>query len=375
MSGKQQHYLPQFHQRRFGIEPRNKKTWVWRLDKKSGKPEQVDPADEAVIDHYYTVTLEDGTTANHADDVLGRFESDAAPVIERIVKSATYKITGRDVQALLFYIVTLKNRTPQAREALNENDRRANEMLLEAMLSDRERYHRTMAKDGKSPEETEAMRLKMLVDLQAGDIVMESTPDREIALMLIAVEDIARKLFDEIGIICLRLPADSKVGFVTSDHPVAHYDPAPESPEAGVSFMSSPQSITLIALDPRLALLLVQDNPQQWLSPEVDEEDVNEANLLTYAWAQTAIYGPSQFAVTRVRALAKKKPKLMAEFRYRPPRVWIGRGGDPTKGGPVDFSSQFKDRTATRTLYVPSDSLDDPKRNLWPPSAGSAGHR
>jgi len=372
MSGKQQHYLPQFHQRRFGIEPRNKKTWVWRLDKKSGKPEQVNPADEAVIDHYYTVTLDDGTTANHADDVLGRFESDAAPVIERIVKSADYKITGSDVQTLLFYIVTLKNRTPQAREALSENDRRANEMLLEAMLSDREHYHRTMAKDGKSAGDTEAMRLKMLADLEAGEIVMESTPDREIALMLISVEGTARKLFDEIGIICLRVPPDSKVGFVTSDHPVAHYDPTPRSTDAGVGFMSSPQSTTLVTLDPRLALLLVQDNPQQWLSPEVDEDDVDEANLLTYAWARAAIYGPSQFAVTRVRALAKKNRKLMAEFRYRPPRVWIGRGGDPTKGGPVEFSSRFKDRTVTHTFHVPPDSLGDPKRNLWPRGGGSA---
>jgi hypothetical protein len=375
MSGKRQHYLPQFHQRRFGIEPRNKKTQVWRLDKKSGKPERVDPSGEAVIDHYYSVTLEDGTVVDHADNVLGRFESDAAPVIERIVKDPGYRVTGPDVQALLLYIVTLKNRTPRAREGLRESDERANELLFEAMLSDQVRYHRTMAKHDGSSEELESTRLKLLADLRAGEIVVESEPDREVAMMLIAVEGTARKLCEDIGVHCLRVPAESKAVFVTSDHPVAHYDPTPKTPESGVSFMSSPGAVTLVAVDPRLALLLVQDHPQRWADEGIGEDDVNEANLLTYAWAQSAIYGPSQFAVTRVRALAKRNHKLLGEFRYRPPRVWIGRGGDPSKGGPVEFSSRFKDQMATRTFHVAPDSMADESRRVWPrdedPSDGS----
>ena len=98
MPGIQQHYIPQFHLRRFGIEPRNKKTLVWRLDKKSGTPGLVEPVEEAVIEHYYSVALDDGRIADHADDVLGRFESDVAPVIERIVSDRDYRISGRDVR-------------------------------------------------------------------------------------------------------------------------------------------------------------------------------------------------------------------------------------------------------------------------------------
>jgi hypothetical protein len=365
MPGRQQHFIPQFHQRRFGVEPRRKKTLVWRLDKKTGKPERVRPADEAVIRDYYSVMLDDGTIVNHADDALGRFESDVAPVVERIVSDPHYRVTGKDVQTLLFYIVTLKQRTSQAREELRETDERTNELLFEAMLTDSERYHRVMAKTGESRETREASRLKMLKELRAGNIVMETTPEREVALMLISVEDVTRKLYEEIGVICLRVPDDSKKVFITSDHPVAHYDPTPRHDNAGAGYMSSPNAMTAIALDPRLALLLVQGRPQQWADETADEEDIEDINLLTYAWAHNAIYGPSQQTITGVRALAKREPSRLAKFRRRPARVWIGRsaGEDP---GPVAFTSKSKHGTVTGTFHVRASK--DESRQFWPPS-------
>ncbi len=371
MPGREQHYIPQFHQRRFGIEPRDKKTLVWRLDTRTGKPERVRPADEAVKQDYYSVKLEDGTIVNHADDVLGRFESDVAPVIERIVSNPDYRVTGKDVQNLLLYIVTLKQRTPQAREDLRETDERGNELIFEAMLSDRDRYHRIMDKTGDSSEQREATRLKLLEDLRAGEIVMPTSPEREVGLMLIAVEDVARKLYEEIGVICLRVPGDSKSVFVMSDHPVAHYDPTPRHEHAGVGYMSSPNSVTAIAVDPRLALLLVQGHPQQWADEIATEEDIEDINLMTYGWAHNAIYGPSQHAVTEVRSLAKRQPGRSARFRRKPPRVWIGRG--PDGPGPVSFTSRSKHGTVTRTFHVPAAAVDK-SRTFWPPPQEPVGH-
>ena len=114
------------------------------------------------------------------------------------------------------------------------------------------------------------MRLKLVSDVEAGKIGVESHPDTEVAMMLISVEETAEKLYNELGILCMRVPDDTPSVFVTSDHPVAHYDPTPKTPDAGVSYMSSPNSSTLVALDPRLAVLLVQGRPKSWADLEAD---------------------------------------------------------------------------------------------------------
>jgi hypothetical protein len=124
-----------------------------------------------------------------------------------------------------------------------------------------------------------------------------------------------------------------------------------ETPEAGAGLASSPNSQTWVALDPKFGVLLTQQHPGTWANIEIDDETVDEVNLLTYAWAADAIYGPSQEAVTRVRRVAKQKRTLLGEFRYRPPRVWVAQGG-ADGGGPHDFTSRFKSHTVTRKLYV-----------------------
>ena len=61
MPGKRQHYVPKFMLRRFGVDSDDKRTLIWRLDKKTGRPERVNPINEAVIGRYYRITQNDGT--------------------------------------------------------------------------------------------------------------------------------------------------------------------------------------------------------------------------------------------------------------------------------------------------------------------------
>jgi hypothetical protein len=237
------------------------------------------------------------------------------------------------------------------------------------MLSDREHFHRVMRKRGDTEEEVEAQRLQALEELRAGRIVGESSPEREVALMFMAVEHTTKTIFEQLGCICLRAPVGGKSPFILSDHPVAHYDPTPKMPDAGAGFMSSPNSMTLIPLDPACALLLVQGQPQTWQDVDVTSDEVDEMNLLTYAWSREAVYGPSQESVTRVRRLAKKNPKVMAEFASRPPRISITESDGPTdKAGPHAFTSRFKGQQATATLHVTKEAFDEARRQAWGPS-------
>jgi hypothetical protein len=364
MPGSQQHFLPQFHQRRFGIEPRNKKTRLWRLDKATGKPETVRPKDEAVIENYYNVELEDGTVLDHADQVLTRFESDAAPVIESIVSDRTWRPNPPDILALLLYLVTLKTRTPRAREALRETDRVMNGMLSEAMVSDRARWRKALGDSYDSEEELEEARLQTLEELRSNKIIIDGGPAREVLMMVVSIEETARTLFEQIGVMCFRLPEDERDCLVASDNPVAHYDPTPKSPQAGVSYMSSPDSITQLAIDPRVALIFHQGEAGRWQEVEMDRGELEEANLLTYAWANEAIYGPSQHAVTNVRRQAKRNRSMLHQFRYKPPRIWVSRGEKPADGRVAEFTSIYKGQTTTQKFYVAPGAEDS---TAWPP--------
>jgi hypothetical protein len=366
--GKRQHYVPRFLLRRFSIEPADRRSLIFRLDKKTGRNQRVNPTNEAVVGHYYRVVREDGTVDNTADEVLDHIETMAAEVIVKLANPGT-RVTGDDVERLLLFTVTLKQRTPQGREALREADERAGELELELALSDREHFHRVMRKGGETEEQVETRRLEMLDDLRAGRILGQSTPDREVALMFTAVEHTTKTIFEKLGCICLRAPDDGKSAFILSDHPVAHYDPTPKMRDAGAGFMSSPNSVTFVPLDPAFGLLLAPDHPQTWHEVEVTSGDVDEMNMLTYAWAREGIYGPTQESVTRVRRLAREHPEAMAEFAYRPPRIWVTEVDDTNDtAGAHDFTSRFKGREVTRTLHVTQEGIDEARRRARAPS-------
>jgi hypothetical protein len=180
--------------------------------------------------------------------------------------------------------------------------------------------------------------------------------------MFMALEEVTNALCAKVGIDCMRVRADSKVPFVLSDHPVAHYDPTPKTPESRAGFMSSPNSLTWVPLDPNFGVMLSARHPQAWREIEASDDYVDELNLLTYAWAREAIYGPSQEAVTHVRRAAKQNQTLLGEFRYRPPRIWVSQGGDD-RCGVHEFTSRYKGQTVKRKLYVTEEGMAEARRS------------
>ena len=359
MPGKRQHYVPKFMLRRFAIDPANKSSLIFKLEKSTGRPGRVNPVNELVIGHYYRIILGDGTVMNEADDALTRIETMAAEVVVKLADPA-YAMNTDDAPRLTLFIVSLKKRTPQAREALREADERVAELDLEVRLSSREQYHEVMGK-GRTEKEVEEERLEWLDDLKSGRLRLASTPEREVALMLMGLPEVTETLLATMGWRYMRIPASSKTSFVLSDHPVAHYDPTPKTPGAGASFQSSAGSLTWVPLDPKFGLVLSQEWPGSWDNIELPDDDVDEINLLTYAWARDAIYGPTQEAVTRVRPVARQKPALLGRFRYRPPRVWVTEGGED-RSGPHVFASRYKGQTVRRTLNITEEGLAEMRR-------------
>jgi hypothetical protein len=350
MTGKRQHYVPRFMLRRFGIDPADKRTMVWRLDKKTGKPERVNPANEAVIGRYYRVTHDDGSVDDSADEILDVIENDASNVIRRVA-DVDYRPTADHVGVLLLFALTLKLRTPQGREAIHELDANAGNLGYEVWLRNQRQFHDAMRFLGETAEQLDARRLSQLEALKSGRIQVKSTSSREVWIMLSSLIEMSDELFEKLGCVLYRAPDDGKSPFILSDNPVAHYDP--DSDDGGAGFLLGPRGGTLVPLDPSFALVFVSHGAGSWRDVALTRKDVGEHNLLTYAWARDAIYGPSQDALTRVRQAARRSPQLLGELAYRPPRLWVG---DPEQAsqpaGWHTFTSTYRGQTRTRRAFV-----------------------
>jgi hypothetical protein len=362
LSGKRHHYVPQFLLRRFAIGDSAKaSSLIYRLDLGRGAARKANVVNEAVRGHYYRIHHEDGTPDSSVDELFDRLESAAAEAIASIA-SGTAAPSRTQLRDLAQFVVTQKVRTPQGREHLAEGDELVNELILEAQLSNRDEYYEQFG-EGRGKAEVEAERLDLLDRLKRGKIGLESPQEREIAMMFLSFEHGTRVLLTELGWTLLRAPDDAD--FVLSDHPVAHFDPNAAGTDMGVSFLTTPESGTLIPLDPSFALWLSPQEPATWREVRVNRQEVDDMNLLTYAWADRAIYGRSQAVVTRVRMLARRNGRKLAAFRKRPPRIWVT---ETYRGEPLAGERLFKAKTKNDGLLLQRFQVDpraDQEKTGW----------
>jgi hypothetical protein len=349
-----QHYVPRFLQRRFGCDPSDKKTPIVRLDKRTGGCRTGSPTNEAVRRYYYRLENEEGEIEDGVEKLLSRIEDRAAPIIARIVEQSARVPGPEDIVSLSTFVATMAHRTPDARADLATADVEIAKLMAERALSDPDAIQRALGPQA-TDEEIAAMQRRVLDDLREDRIEFESTPTREVGFMLAGMPPVTEWLISKAAWHVLVAPPERQ--FVLSDAPVAHYDPTPKVPDAGASFESSPNSMTVFAIDPRLALLIrpAADQLLDWRMREVDKRIVDDINLLIYAQADEAIFGSSQAIITGVRRDAKQSPKRVGEYRRRRPRIWateIASKDRPGDGGVRRFTSINRDGRATRAFYV-----------------------
>jgi hypothetical protein len=73
---------------------------------------------------------------------------------------------------------------------------------------------------------------------------------------------------------------------------ITMFDPTPPYPESGLGFASSPNTETIVPVDPTFALALAPGQPT-WNDVEITAADVAEVNLRAYAWSVDCYYGAS----------------------------------------------------------------------------------
>jgi hypothetical protein len=347
MAGKRQHYLPALLLRRFAERSGKREGLVWRLDKKSGQPRAVAPKYEAALPNYYRFELPDGTTDSRPEEVLASVENAVGPILRRLERGD--KPTDADRAWLALFVVLQHRRTPPARKLLKFFDEFTSRLMTEVSLGNSESFQRRARaeKPNMTFEEVEATRLEMLADFAADRITIESTPSREVAFMFMATDKIAEKLVASFSWGVMRAQDSA---FVLPGRGITIYDPTPRVPQGGYAFASSPNSQTIVPVDPSFALALTP-GPPSWSESECDAEAVEEVNLRAYAWSDAAVYGPSQKAVTDLRTLARRQRERVGHFAPRPPRLWIAEGDEPGLGE-IEFTGCGPAGTTRQRFFV-----------------------
>jgi hypothetical protein len=316
MPAKKHHYLSQFLLRRFAQE--KAPPFIWRLDKKNGQTRHVPPKSQAAKHQYYRFTVPDGSIdPGFVEETLSRIESLAATAIRRIV-AGEEEATEEDRHGLALFAALQGRRTPAGRRQLRFFDEFSAKLQFEVSLSDRGRFAERIRE--REPEmideEVEALRQQMIEELKSGEIVVESTPEREVGLMFLALDKVAPMLVMEFDWLVVEAPAETE--FVLSDVGLVHFDPTPPHPHSGSAWRSSPNSQTTMAIDRRFSLVVTPGHGR-WGRTTIDKDDVDDLNLRSYATSEVCYYGSQQKVVCDLSRTCETK---RAEAGPLPAAAW-----------------------------------------------------
>ncbi len=108
------HYIPRFYLRNFEIPSRRGHVVVYRRGR---KPDLRGVQSVGSANDFYRLKAEDvNIDRNAPDEFLTRMESDAAPIINRVLIAPKLKLSDEELGVLAFFFGYLAVRTPVMRE-------------------------------------------------------------------------------------------------------------------------------------------------------------------------------------------------------------------------------------------------------------------
>jgi hypothetical protein len=185
---KSQHYVPKWLLRRFAVVDGRWQGHIFRLARRTGKVGPAVPRSEAAENRYYDLP-EDVVGEFQPEAVLERIENDAALVIRRIEQRK--QLHPLDVVRLAYFFALQTVRTPQDRAEQRYLDGVMATQLQELRFSARDRAVAFLREHDPtlSLEEAEEERQRIVDDLRAGRVRLESTAAREVAGMFLGLND------------------------------------------------------------------------------------------------------------------------------------------------------------------------------------------
>jgi Protein of unknown function (DUF4238) len=360
LAGKDHHFVPQMLLRRYAIragEPQAGLVWRGNLD--GSLLRTVAPKDEAAKRQYYRMPSEIETGAGMpVEDLLQKIENGASVAMIKFERGRL--LNEDDRHWLAFFLLLQHRRTPAGRRQLRFMDETLATLDYELRLSDRA-FVRTVVEQGRdgsvSESEVAEWQEQTLGELRRGELVIRSTPDREVALMFVGLDKLVPALLTEFDWCFLRIPAD--VGeVVLPDVGVTLYDPTPRFPQSGTGLASSPNSETVLHFASSLVLVL-RPGCGTGTTREASPHEVERLNLRAVANSDRCIYGSSERLVASVLASAAADPERVASLRARPPVMWVAEGRGEPKPGPMTFTGESLAGRFTQDFRVSREALEE----------------
>jgi hypothetical protein len=350
---KRHHFVPRFLLRRFAEDVDAKKPTLFRLDTKTGANRRCSVDNEAVIGHYYRVSNEIPLPPGLPEKTLGDIETRAVDAI-RNLEEQTGQLTPEQRHALATFVVLQRKRTPAGRRRFKFMDELTTRLQTEINLNNAESWAEAMKATGdfESAEQAEHERLETLRLFHEGGVSIESTPDREVAGIFLAANNVAETITRARFSWYVLRPSGTQQ-FVLGDDPVALFDATQPEKPGGLGF-GVPTVETTLPTSPTACLLLKCDGLARIDDLPADDNLVRHVNLRSYAHAEHCIWGSRLDTLAGVRRDARANPAVLHAVRRRGGVAWIGEQV-PDQPGVYDFEGHFPDgqRQRRRGLIDP----------------------
>jgi hypothetical protein len=245
------HYIPRFYLKNFEIPNRRGCVFVYRRGR---QPEVRGVKSVGSANDFYTLKAEKvNIDRNAPDDFLKRIESDAAPIINRVLATPKLKLSNEELGVLAFFFGYLAVRTPVMRKRAINAKKATKLAILKAVAEDKKGYIRFALEHdlAKTEEEAEGYRQATLL------------PEENFVTSLVGdVEDFSlQQAFSSGELITqaflrkhwILIEASSTAFFMTSDNPVVVLAPVNLRPGMDINYFNSS---VLIPISPKRAFFL-----------------------------------------------------------------------------------------------------------------------
>jgi hypothetical protein len=289
---KRHHFLPEFYQHGFANDG-----YIWLFDRATGAYRCDQPKNTAVIGHYYSVELEDGSKDPRIETFLAdHVESDAKPVIQELERGE--QISDDDRVALATFASFLHFRTPRFQRLLDETIDGAVKALTSFVVESPDDLAKDLQDCPGLTEDQRAISPQLMYEfLHSKQYDAKATNEFRLQMMLnqaMSIQDIFRKM----NFFVLHAPKGT--AFLTTDAPVVVLPPAGHGHRA-LGFLT-PGAKTVVPLSSS-SLLTLAERGTGVAHVLASKNTVRQLNIGVVASCERFVLGRDE---THVRSLVSK---------------------------------------------------------------------
>ena len=271
---KNQHYVPQFYQRRFSDDGKN--IGVFLVDQQKSIP-SAPIKSQASADYFYT---SDTDKPENVEKAFSGIEGIAKEIIQKLDANPRIPLSKEESFSLYTFTILQLGRTLSPVQDTREM---ANMMLRKVLKIQVE-----ISKNSDSPE---------LADFRdISDDVIDSITLTEEAAKKLALGSYLQMLPLCIDLKSILLINETAVPFITSDNPVCLYNPFMEKMNYPLNGLGARGAIIYFPLSPKLALFIYDDNVykvgnrKQCYAELHNANDIHELNKLSIVNSNQVVY-------------------------------------------------------------------------------------